>query len=155
MPIRKGRSDSATSLDRDGAGHRIDHTGELDQKAVAHQLDQTAAMLGQQRLDQASAQRAEPGQRAGFVPLDERRVAGDVGREDRRHSALGARREHAAAPGRSKPHHDSMRPPDWGRLQPFGIAHHADQQLAREQAGRDPAQVVQGHRLDQALWRWR
>ena len=40
-------------LDRDGAGDRVDHAGELDDRAVAHQLDDAAPVLGQQRVDRA------------------------------------------------------------------------------------------------------
>ena len=76
-------------LDRDRAGHGIDHRGELDDGAVAHQLDDAALVLGQQRVDRGLAQRLDRGQRASLVGLDQARVADDVGGQDRHQPALG------------------------------------------------------------------
>ena len=85
-------------LDVDRAGDRVDHAPELGQHPVPDQLDQAPAMLRQRRLDHVGAQRCEPGQRAGFVTLDQPRVASNVGRQDGGQSPVRTLRSHLPSP---------------------------------------------------------
>ena len=72
------------------ASERVDDAGELDQEAVAGRLDDAAAMAGDLRIDHLGAERLEPAERAFLVGLDQPRVAGDIGREDRREPTFDA-----------------------------------------------------------------
>ena len=75
--------DGDRTLDLHGAGHGIDHAGELDQRAVAHELHDAAVMVRDHRIDHIAAQRLEPGQGARLVEAHEAAVPHHVGGEDR------------------------------------------------------------------------
>jgi len=66
------------------AAQRVDNAGELDQEAVAGGLDDAAMMAGNLRINYCCAERFEPAERPFFVGLDQARITGDIGREDRR-----------------------------------------------------------------------
>ena len=66
------------------AGDGIHHAGELDQQAVSHQLDDAAAMPGDERLQNLSAQLGEAPKRAGLVRPHQAGVADHVSRENGR-----------------------------------------------------------------------
>ena len=70
-------------LDLDRTPHRVDDARELDQRAVARELDDTAAVLGDPRLDELLAQRLEPGVRARLVGFHQPAVTDHVGGQDR------------------------------------------------------------------------
>jgi len=62
---------------------RIDDAGKFDQQAVAGGLDDAAMMALDLRVDHLGAQYPEPAERALLIGLDQPRVAGDIGRQDR------------------------------------------------------------------------
>ena len=76
------------ALHLDRAAHRVDDAGELDQQAVAGGLDDAAAMLGDLGVDQFAAERLQRRERAFLVRAHQPRVAGDIGRQDRRQPPL-------------------------------------------------------------------
>src|SRR6266436_6313669 len=72
------------------AAHRIDDADKLDQHAVAGGLDDTAVMPGDPGINNLGAERLEAAEGAFFVGLDQPRIAGDIGREDRREPTFDA-----------------------------------------------------------------
>src|SRR5262249_46456159 len=72
------------ALHLDRAAQRVHHTAELDQQPVAGGLDQTAAVLGDLRIEELAAQRPEAFEGAAFIGADQPRIARDIGRKDRR-----------------------------------------------------------------------
>src|SRR6516164_3645613 len=66
------------------AAHRIDNARKLYEQPVAGSLDDAASVLSDPRVDGFGAQRLEPAESALFVGFDQPRIAGDIGREDRR-----------------------------------------------------------------------
>jgi hypothetical protein len=85
------------ALNPDGALDGVDGAGELAEGTIARELDETAAVLGQERLDELLAVRLEPPERAGFVPLHQARVADHVRGEDRGEPAVDTVRGDGAA----------------------------------------------------------
>ena len=77
-------------LHLDGAAHGVDDASEFYQHAVAGGLDDAAAVFGDLRVDQLTAQGLEARERAFLVGAHEPAVAGYVGREDCRQSTLDA-----------------------------------------------------------------
>src|SRR6516225_1966023 len=73
-----------------GRAERVDDAGELDQEAVAGGLDDAALMVGDLRIDDFGAQHPEPAQGPFLVGLDQARVAGDIGRDERREPTFDA-----------------------------------------------------------------
>jgi hypothetical protein len=76
------------ALDLGGAGHRVDHAGELGQDAVAHQLDDAPAARSDGRRDQLVVVGLDGGQGADLVGAREAAVAGHVGGQDGREPAF-------------------------------------------------------------------
>jgi hypothetical protein len=76
------------ALNLDRALDSVDHARELDQRAVAHQLYRAAAARCDRRLEQLAAVGFQAGERTGLVRAHEARVAGHIGGEDRRKSAV-------------------------------------------------------------------
>jgi hypothetical protein len=70
------------ALDLGGAGHRVDHAGELGQEAVAHELDDAPPAPGDGRFDQLLVVGLDGGQGADLVGAHEAAVAGHVGGQD-------------------------------------------------------------------------
>ena len=64
--------------------------GELDQEAVAGGLDDAAAMLGDLGIEHLAAQRLQRRVRTLLVLSHQPRIAGDIGRQDRRQPPLDA-----------------------------------------------------------------
>jgi hypothetical protein len=73
-----------------GATQRVDDAGELDQEAVACCLDDPAAMAVDLWIDHFGAERLEPAESPFLVGFDQARIAGDIGREDRREPTFDA-----------------------------------------------------------------
>ena len=72
-------------LDRDAALDGVYGGAELDQKPVASRFHDAAAVLGDRRIDQASARdRLQTRKRGALALAHEPRVADDVGGHDRR-----------------------------------------------------------------------
>ena len=71
------------------ASERVDDAGKLDQQAVAGGLDDAALMVGDLGIDQIAAERLEPAERPFFIGLDQPRIAGHIGGEDRGETADG------------------------------------------------------------------
>jgi hypothetical protein len=69
---------------------RVDDAGELDQEAVAGRLDDAALVTGDLRVDDFGAQRLQPPEGAFLVGFDQARIAGDIGRKDRREPTFDA-----------------------------------------------------------------
>jgi hypothetical protein len=80
----------------------VDGARELDQRAVPCQLDHTAAVLGNQRLDELLAQRLQARDRPDLVSPDQPAIADHVRGQDRRKPAFHAR-GHAPACSRAAP----------------------------------------------------
>ena len=72
------------------ASERADDAGELDQEAVAGGLYDAALVAGDLWVDGLGAQRFEPAECAFLVGFDQARIAGDIGREDRREPTFDA-----------------------------------------------------------------
>src|SRR5437870_13513205 len=69
----------------------VDDADELDQEAVAGGLDYAAVMTGDLRVDHLGAERLEPAEGPFLIGFDQARVAGHIGREDRREPTFDAR----------------------------------------------------------------
>jgi hypothetical protein len=69
---------------------RVDDAGEFDQEAVAGGLDDAAAMLCDLSVDDFGPECLEPAEGPFLVGFDQARMAGDVGREDRREPTFDA-----------------------------------------------------------------
>ena len=81
-------------------GDIVVDAGELDEQAVAGGLDDAAAMGGDPWIDHSGAKHLQPAEGAFLVGFDQARVAGDIGREDRREptfDAFGPCRLHGAS----------------------------------------------------------
>src|SRR5208283_3601428 len=76
------------ALDLDGIAHRIDDAGELGQEAVAGGLDDAAPVLGDLGVAELAPYRRQRDQGAFLVGAHQPRIAGDIGRQDRRQPAL-------------------------------------------------------------------
>ena len=74
-------------LHRDRAAHRIDDAGKFDQQAVTGGLDDTAAVLGDLRIEKLAAQRLEAFERAFLVRPHQPRIPRHIGGEDRGETA--------------------------------------------------------------------
>jgi hypothetical protein len=72
----------------DGAAGGVHGAAEFDQDAVAGAFDDTAAMLGDHRLQQVATMGVEPGQRAFLVGPHQPAVAGDIPGENGRKPPL-------------------------------------------------------------------
>src|SRR5262249_49092200 len=70
------------ALDFGGTAHRIHDVAEFDQHAVAGGLDDTAAIFGDLRVDEVTAVRLQPAERALFIFSLQPRIARDIGGED-------------------------------------------------------------------------
>ena len=94
-------------LHRDRAAHRIDDARKFDQHAVAGALDDPAAVLGDLRIDELTAQRFEAFVRAFLVRSCQPRIPHHIGSEDRGETAGLA---HPASPAaRRRPERNSSR----------------------------------------------
>ena len=71
-------------LKDDGAAHGVDDRGELYQHAVAGGLEDTAAVLGDQWIDEFAAIAFEQGEGSLLVRAHQPRLSDNVGAEDRR-----------------------------------------------------------------------
>lgn len=80
-----------TLLQTDGALRGIDGADERDQHAVADGFGDLATMFGNARFWNLSASNLERSQRAGFVQLHRRAVAGPIGGKNGNESALHAK----------------------------------------------------------------
>ncbi len=76
------------ALDLDGAAHRVHHAGKFRQQPVAGIFNGAAPMLLDLRIDELPEMRLEARVRSLLVRAHQARVAGDIGGEDRRKSAL-------------------------------------------------------------------
>ena len=74
------------ALHLDRAAHRIDDAGEFDQHAVAGGFDDAAAMLRDLGIDEFAPDRLQRRERAFLVVAHQPRIAGDIGRQNRRQS---------------------------------------------------------------------
>ena len=95
-----------STLNIDGAAHSIDNADELHQNPVARRLDDTAAMLGDLRVDQFLAMDLEIVKRTLFIARHEPAVAGNITSQYRGKSALDAIVTHAEltwSPNRKRP----------------------------------------------------
>ena len=81
-------------LDRDGAAHRVQDTGELQQRAVADQLEDAPTMSGDRGVEGLGPETLQRGQRPGLVLRDHAGLSHDISREDRRKPAGGGRLAH-------------------------------------------------------------
>ncbi len=61
---------------------------ELSQQSIAHQLHDAAMMALQRRLDQVLSERAQRGERTGFVRTDEARIGNHIRSQNCRQSPL-------------------------------------------------------------------
>jgi adenylate cyclase len=82
------RRNAGVALDQallhfDRTAHGVNHAAELDDAAVANALDDASVVHGDDRVDEVTAERPEPCQRAVFVRPCEPAVAGDVGHQNR------------------------------------------------------------------------
>ena len=76
------------ALHLDRAAHRVDDAGELDEQPVAGGLDDAAAVLVDLGVDQLAPNRLQRRERAFLVRAHQPRIAGDIGRQDRRQPPL-------------------------------------------------------------------
>ena len=65
------------------AAHGVDHAAELDDRAVAGAFDDASVVHGDDGVNQVTAQRPEPRERAIFVCAGEPAIAGDVRHQNR------------------------------------------------------------------------
>ena len=77
-----------TSLDRDRAGKRLDHTRKLRQQTVAGGFDDATLVFGDLRIDELAAMGSQPRQRTGLIMAHQPAISGDIGGEDGRQPAL-------------------------------------------------------------------
>jgi hypothetical protein len=75
------------ALDRDRADETVDGARKLGEQPIPGGVRDAAAMLGDQRVDDAAACR-QPAQRRILVGAHQPAVLGDVGGENRREAAL-------------------------------------------------------------------
>ena len=78
-------------LNVDGAAHRVDNAGKLNQQAVAGGLDDPPAMLVDFRVGDFAPDRLERKERSLFVLAHQPGIADDIGRQNCRQPAFGAR----------------------------------------------------------------
>ena len=71
-------------LQLNGTAHRVNDAGELDQEPIAGGLDDAAAVLGDLRVAELASDRPQCGEGTLLVRFRQPRVAGDIGRQDRR-----------------------------------------------------------------------
>ena len=76
-----------TTLELDGAAHRVDHTRKLRQEALASVLHDTATVLADLRIDQLLEVGFEPFVRTFLIGAHQPRVTGHVCGEDRGEAA--------------------------------------------------------------------
>jgi len=76
-----------TTLELDGAAHRVDHTRELGKETVAGILHNAASLLADLRIDQFLQMGLEPLVRALFIGAHHPRVSSHVGGQDRSETA--------------------------------------------------------------------
>ena len=92
------------ALDRDRTSHGIHDAGEFHQQSIAGGPDDPAVVAGDRGVDALAPMLLQRAQRADLVDAHEPAVASDIGRQDRRQSALYSRRGHVSprGPSRSK-----------------------------------------------------
>jgi hypothetical protein len=78
------------ALHFDGAAHRIDDAREFDEEPVAGGLDDAAPVLSDLRIAQLAPDRLQRSERAFLVVSHRPRIAGDIGRQNRRQPAFDA-----------------------------------------------------------------
>ena len=85
------------ALHLDRTAHRADDAGEFDQQPVAHRLDDAALMLLDPGVAEIAPDRAQGRERALLVPAHQKRIAGDIDRNDCRETALDPLHAHLLA----------------------------------------------------------
>ncbi len=98
----RGVAGDHRALHLDRATHRVDDAGKLDEEAVAGRLDDAAPMFGDLLIAELAANGAQRRERPFLVLAHQPRIAGDIGRQYRRQSALDPLSAHPAGRPRNE-----------------------------------------------------
>src|SRR5262245_37113205 len=85
---RLGVTFGRAALDIDRATHRSDDARKLDQYSVARGLNNSAAMLGNFRVNQFTSERIEASKRAAFIHTHQSRITDNISDNDCRQFPL-------------------------------------------------------------------